>query len=304
MKNEIYTLDDIVNDTKYYGGEKYTTHKIFELLQELYDFYDFLVTSSCGYSKAMFCVKDMGDIDNIMFGSIKGTIVSIKSLLEIGSINDAFALVRKYEDAIITNIYIDLLLEREDRKVSAKMWGDEEFVFGEQFDNDVNKWVYEGGQLTRNINDAESKISNFDKVKELNKILSLNVKKSKDDSSKPATITLRQYCNNNVHYNALRYFLYNDKNAYNMKEQRVKLLNIMYRSISNIFVVHFSYMFVINPEYYTSSCYVDCLDCGKTPPEGSQYWVARIVQDMYDKFIKNNEELREYLKECNWLDIK
>lgn len=301
MENEINNFEDLDN-LKFYGGEKYHSHKIFQLLDDLYDFYDFLQLNISNNAKAVFCIKDMPDIDGIMFGSIKGTISSIKILLDIGSVNDAFALVRKYEDAIITNIYVDLSLDKEHKNVIEHLISDDDFVFNKLFDNEINKWVYESDR--HDLKASEFKIAGFEKVKDLNAIFKLSMEKTTNNVTELAKFTLRQFCNNNVHYNALKYFLYNYKDDINMTDVRVKLLDKIYQSLINIFVVHFSYMLVINPEYYNSSDYVDSLDCGHTPIEGSQYWVAPVIQNLYDKYIKHKDELNRYLKNCNWLEIE
>lgn len=299
MENKIFTLDD-KDDSKFYGGEKYSTHKIFELLKDLKGYYD-LQFNSPNSAKAVFCIKDMVDIDRIMFGSIKGTITSIETLLNIGSLNDAFALVRKYEDAVITNIYVDLLLDKKHQANMDSLMNYKEFVISEMFDNEINKWVYEPDKF--NLKATEYKIDKFERVKELNEIFNLNNKKN-DSTSEFAKFTLRQFCNNNMHYNALKYFLYNDKDIIDTNKFRVKLLDKIYQAMTNIFIVHFSYMFVINPEYYNASDYVDHLECGKTPPDGSENWVASLVQDLVDKYIKRRIDLYKYLKECNWLEIE
>lgn len=43
--------------------------------------------------------------------SIQGTLDSIKTLLKIARINDAFVLVRKVFDDILTEIYLDITLK-------------------------------------------------------------------------------------------------------------------------------------------------------------------------------------------------
>jgi hypothetical protein len=40
--------------------------------------------------------------------------------------------------------------------------------------------------------------------------------------------------------------------------------------------------------YLGSSDYTDALDCGLTPEEGSQYYVAPVVQNIFDSIIKNH----------------
>ena len=42
----------------------------------------------------------------------------------------------------------------------------------------------------------------------------------------------------------------------------------------------------MNDHYMMSSDYIDNLDCGMTPEEDSQYWVAPYVQKMFDEIIK------------------
>lgn len=46
-----------------------------------------------------------------------------------------------------------------------------------------------------------------------------------------------------------------------------------------------------------SSDYVDSLDCGLMPEEGSQYFVAPFVQKIFDSVIKKNRmDLAEEIK--------
>ena len=46
-----------------------------------------------------------------------------------------------------------------------------------------------------------------------------------------------------------------------------------------------------------SSDYVDSLDCGLTPEEGSQYWVAPFIQEIFDKvLIPSRPDIAETIK--------
>ncbi len=61
--------------------------------------------------------------------------------------------------------------------------------------------------------------------------------------------------------------------------------------------MHFSYLFYLNDHYMASSDYVDSLDCGLMPEEGSQYFVAPFVQKIFDSVIKKNRmDLAEEIK--------
>ena len=53
-----------------------------------------------------------------------------------------------------------------------------------------------------------------------------------------------------------------------------------------------------------ASNYVDYLDLGQTPPEGSENWIANIAQETFNKIIKPHKELALYLKENVYLDIE
>lgn len=42
---------------------------------------------------------------------------------------------------------------------------------------------------------------------------------------------------------------------------------------------------MLNPHYMMSSDYMDALDCDSKPEEGSQYWVAPYVKEVFEKYI-------------------
>lgn len=80
-------------------------------------------------------------------------------------------------------------------------------------------------------------------------------------------------------------------------ESILESLNTFSKDLENIFVWHFSYLFYLNDHYMMSSDYVDSLDCGLTPEEGSQYFVAPFVQKIFDSVIKKNSmDLAEEIK--------
>lgn len=53
-----------------------------------------------------------------------------------------------------------------------------------------------------------------------------------------------------------------------------------------------------------STDYIDALDFGEVPEEGSQYWVAPFVSDFINKNGKLlDENCKEYLKEITGMEI-
>lgn len=52
-----------------------------------------------------------------------------------------------------------------------------------------------------------------------------------------------------------------------------------------------------------ASDYMDYMEMGETPPEGSEEWIASYAQDAFDKYIKPNVKLADYIKSTSFLQI-
>lgn len=53
-----------------------------------------------------------------------------------------------------------------------------------------------------------------------------------------------------------------------------------------------------------ASDYMDYMECGETPPEGSENWIATFAQTAFDKYVKQCSKLAEYIKRTCRLEIK
>jgi hypothetical protein len=239
-------------------GKEYIEHSIFEQLKYYSSFYDFLSFSIMGCLSRG--TKNILNLDTYTYTSIKGTIDSITEILSKGRINDAYALLRKYYDSTIINVYTNLYLM-------------ENFSIDNFIVEKIDNWV----QGTETIPEYRV-ISKY--IKDSQKVTSINKLLSRDDRYKK----IRDRCNNNTHYNFYSNVLLNDNQIYN--PNRVKWLNVFSKDIEAIFIQHFAYVFYINEHYMMSSDYRDCLDMGMQPEEDSQYWVASFVQEIFDKIIK------------------
>lgn len=71
-------------------------------------------------------------------------------------------------------------------------------------------------------------------------------------------------------------------------EYPLHYLNDFSKDLENLFILHLSYLFYLKDQYMMSSDYVDSMDLGLTPEEGSQYFVAPFVQEIFDKVIKKD----------------
>lgn len=102
----------------------------------------------------------------------------------------------------------------------------------------------------------------------------------KDDKYKK----IRDRCNDNTHYNFYHNVLLNDNEIHN--PNRIKYLDAVSFDMRALFIQHFAYIFYLNDHYFMSSNYVDCFDVGMPPEEGSQYWVAPFIQEIFSEIIE------------------
>lgn len=249
-------FEDIKPEDKF--GIEYTDHAIFEQLQTYSAFYDSLSFSIMSW--ASIGTKALLNLDTYTYSSIKGTIESIRDILRKGRINDAFALLRKYYDSTIINVYTNLFL--------VDNYSIDNFIVTQ-----IDKWR-EGTDTIPEYRVISKYIKDSHKLEPINKLL------QKDDRYKK----IRERCNDNTHYNFYQNILLNDNEIHN--PNRVKYLNIFAKDIEAIFIQHFAFIFYLNDHYMMSSDYMDSLDVGMMPEEDSQYWVAPFIQKTFDMIIK------------------
>jgi len=238
----------------------YKEHPVFEQLSDYAEFYKDLANIVMGWVTQG--TTSIINIDTYVYSSIQGTLESINDILIKGRINDAYALLRKYYDSAIINIYTNLYL-------------DENFSIENFVVNKINDWLHGKEQLPE-YRVMSNYIRKSEKLAEINELL------NKDNRYKE----IRDRCNDHTHYNFYKNLLLNDNEIY--LENRIAVLNVFSKDLENLFVLHLSYLFYLKDQYMMSSDYVDSLDLGLTPEEGSQYFVARFIQEIFDKVIKKN----------------
>jgi hypothetical protein len=240
--------------------KEYLEHSVFQQLKELIKFYDALSYTTMGFISQG--TEAILNLDTYVFSSMSGTLESIHNVLFMGRINDAYALLRKYYDSTIINVYTSLYLNDH--------FSIENFIV-EQIDN----WR-SGEKALPKFGEISQYIKNSKKIKPITDIL----------QSDGEYQGIRDRCNNNMHYNFYRYLLFNDNQIY--LKNRVGMLNRFQSDLIAIYVEHLAYLFYLNDHYMMSSDYVDCLDVGMIPEQDSQYWVATFIQEAFDKYIKPN----------------
>ena len=258
-------------------GSDYSGHVVFRQLDNYSDFYESLSFLIMGRISSG--TKAIVNLDTYAFTSIKGTIDSIKDILRKGRINDSYALLRKYFDSTMINIYTNLYLKDH---VSL-----ENFIV-----THIDNWR-KGSETIPEYRVISSYIKNSAKYKALNDLL------KKDNRYKE----IRNRCNDHTHYNFYRHMLLNDNEINN--PHRLKYLDIFSRDIQDIFIQHFAYIFYLQDSYMMSSDYIDSLDVGLTPVEDSQYWVAGFIQDIFDNIIKiKRPDIADLIKNNTSMELK
>ncbi len=238
----------------------YLEHKVFKQLDEYAEFYKTLSIIVLGFISSG--IKTIFNIDSYLFSSTQGTLESIKDILFKGRINDSYALLRKYEDSTIINIYTILYL--------ADNFSIDNFVV-EKIDN----WL-KGKEQLPEYRVMSQYIRSSDRLNGINNLL------YNDDTYKK----IRERCNDHTHYNFYRNVLLND-NAVFIKN-RLEVLDSFSKDLQNLFIRHLSYLFTLNEHYMMASDYIDSLECGLEPEEGTQYNVAPFIQTIFDKVLKIN----------------
>lgn len=244
-------------------SKEYLEHRLFSQIERYATFYSNLSDS------IMFQITPYVDsiinIDTFMFTSIQGTLESIHDVLLKGRFSDAYTLLRKYHDLIIINLYSSLYL-RENRTI-------EDFEVEK-----INNWV-NGKEKLPKFEIMSKFIRNSPKVTEITKLI---YKNGNYNGSSIENIRIR--CNEYTHYLFYHNLLSNDNEVFLLN--RLTTLESFSIDLRTFFIMHFAYLFYYNEAYMMSSDYIDSLDCGMTPVENSQYWVAPFIQDIFDKEIK------------------
>jgi len=263
-----------INEIK---SEKYINHSIFQELEHYITYYDRLSFSILQWLN-MGIRGGIFNYESYLLSSVKGTIESIKTLLINGRLNDAYSLTRKYHDSVIINIYADLYLE-------------DNFSIENMVVQQINNWLH-GKEKLPTYKIMNNYLSNHQKLQSINKLLLHEHHYSH----------LRQRLNDHTHYNFFQYMMFNDNEIYNPK--RIETLGQMSNDIRDIFIKHFIWLFTIKDHYMMSSDYRDYLDCGETPPEGSQYDVANFIQEVFENIIKiYREDLAIELKNSTCMNL-
>lgn len=215
--------------------------------------------------------------------SLELTMGSIISCCESGCIADANALLRKYRDDIFFYLYI------MDYDSMYKLGVNSEGLL--DMEKQIDLWL-KNNLRNLKINKVLKTIASSPSLTDA--VNTYNLEASFDEMGRKL--------NNHVHSNG--YWYYNQNaNAYERGALASKMASIA-DDAKYITVVFLFLLILCSPLSVMSEDYIDALECNKTPPEGSQYWVAPFIQE----FIRENlsmidENCIEYLKAHSNMEV-
>lgn len=269
-------------------GKDYYSHAVFDLLDDAYSFYEFLADAVVSFADGHVITGKLS-VSSDVYTSIGGTIESIKLLTYAGRLNDVFALTRKLEDALLIDLYKSILIKQDEAKIIETDIPLVELLN----DSIIRTWTRDTYKLFGygKLND----IKNIIKAKDAHLSILL------DFENDP----FRSECNDNMHYNSWNNFALNVNEYLSLGNRGVKSLDLIYNILVRLLAIHYSFIYILHPEYYTASDYISALEMGETPEEGSQYWVASIIQDILDKYIKTYyKAVADYLIDKNIMQLE
>lgn len=238
-------------------NNEHITHQVFSELDCYIDFYE-----QFAMSVFRFCSPGVNAIfgfDSYIYSSMQGTLESLKGTLKAGRIADAYALLRRFYDSAIINIYLNLFLQ-------------DHFDIENRIVEQINDWL-QGKSEIPEYRVMSQHIRDSSKLKAINALLYV------DDRYRG----IRHRCNSFMHYNFFQHVLLNDGQVF--VKDRHKWVDAFSVDARDIFILHLAYVFFLNDHHMMSSDYIDCLECDMVPEPDSQYWVAPFIQEVFSEVL-------------------
>ena len=264
------------NDLDHRMPEAYLKHKVFDDLKYMMEFYDSL-SCSC-FSCVASGTKGIVNYASSFYSAIEGTLDSITTLLTKGRINDAYTLIRKLFDDIILEIYMDVTLK-------------DKFSLENYIVEEVNEWIQGKHRIPKTVMILKY-LETSERTRDLYPLFGWDTYLKKN----------RELLDDSVHSNRYHLMLLNCNRAYIAnRERHLKNCEIV---LNQLFLLHLSFIFHLNPQYLMAFDYIYYMDEGLTPPEGSEAWIASFAQDAFDKVIKPHKAIANFILTTCYLEIQ
>lgn len=208
--------------------------------------------------------------------SSQATLGNIIECCKYFCLADAYTLLRKYRDDLFFGLYLVTYEVSEKQEVSKNT---------RKMERNIEQWCKNSlGDL--HISEVLSAIGTSERLQEV--VYKYNLQKSFGQIS--------AHLNNYVHGNGFSFY---NASVYSFEEENIE--NQLADVVSTVRYITITFLVLLvlcSPHYIMSTDYIDHLEFGQTPPDGSQYWVAPFVAE----YLKANIEMIDkscynYLKE-------
>jgi hypothetical protein len=233
-----------------------------------------------GISESTFSMIDTiylpQNVGSVIFSAITNRLKTLRFAVKNGFISDSYVLIRMIYEDIFTFIYFEI-----------KMGNGRE-------DNDIRQWIQGKKKLHRLYMPQllSFLVRNNHDIKTCFDLLDVSGK-YKD---------IKSYCNDYVHNN---YFFNLRLNADGYKDNVAQAhYERMASYLDALKILLFVAICILKPYYMSSSDYMDHLELGLSPPEGSQYWVAPFMQEEFDKIHSINKEVAEIILKSSYMKFE
>ena len=258
---------------------KNTSHLIEQLnvIESFLDDFSFLIFGR----DHIVCKKYIFSLQRII-NSSQATLGSIIECCNCFCLADAYTLLRKYRD----DLFFCLYLVTYDVNVKIGMAQNKN-----KMETNIEQWC-KNSLSNLNISEVLATSGTSDNLKDA--VRKYGLQKSFDQIGK--------LLNNYTHGNG---YLFYNSNAWSLDENDIeKQINDIVSTARYITTTFLFLLILCSPQYIMSTDYIDYLEVGQTPPDGSQYWVAPFVVN----FLKNNVEMidkncYEYLKDNTCMEL-
>jgi arsenate reductase-like glutaredoxin family protein len=195
-------------------------------------------------------------------------------------LGDAHTLTRKYRDDLFLYLYF-IECESYQGEKGSKFPAHSKNVF---------KW-FNNSLIDLHISEIIKFISKNAEIGDL--LCKFNLKSTWEQIGKDL--------NNYVHTNGIKYARLNFIEDKGLLTEELKKMNAILCSITAMAV---AIIILIKPQFISSTDYMDALETGNIPEEGSQYNVAPFVTDFLKKYVDNfNTGIVDFLKNSVFMII-
>lgn len=219
--------------------------------------------------------------------SVSHTLDGIIKLIEIADVTDTFVLTRKLRDVLFLDLVILWDGHNNPTEKLSELFAETKKYKEEK--KKVSDWL--SGEVFKNGTKQEVRYydyNNYKKIIKKNNTINTMFQQFFDVLDGEISKTLNDY----VHMNG-----FDKVDNISICCFKPNFCLELGKIIRTIMVEYISTLFIINSSLFASSDYIDSLEMGVVPIEGSQYWVIQSINRFVNRMIKKeNKNLYSFIK--------